>query len=104
MKMKRIIFALAGVAMLSGCASSYTAEKAGVPYYVFRGYHLECVKQAKAQGRFHGEADADIMQQGSAFLLGGALGVVAYELAEPNAKNNPVYQKCMAEAGVGPRG
>jgi Prokaryotic membrane lipoprotein lipid attachment site len=102
--MKRIIFALAGIATLSGCANSYSAQKAGVPYYVFRGFHLECVKQAQAQGKFRGKADADYMEQGAALLLGGVSGLVAYELAEPNAQDNNVYQQCMAQSGVAPRG
>lgn len=102
--MKRIIFALAGLATLSGCASSYTAEKAGVPYYVFRGFHLECVKQAQAQGKFRGKADPDTLNQGTALLLAGVYGLAAYEAAEPHAQDNAFYQKCMAESGVAPKG
>jgi hypothetical protein len=108
--MNRIILALPLLAMVGGCASSYTAERAGVPYHVFRGYHLECVKQAQLHGGYRGTADRNSMEQATAFALGGVSvvgaipGLVAYNLAEPQPKGNPVYRQCMADNGVAPKG
>jgi hypothetical protein len=107
--MNRILIAAPLLAIIGGCAQTYTAERAGVPYYVFRGYHLECVKQARLYGGYKGKADRDSMEQSAAFILGGVSGVgvipglVAYNLAEPVPKHNAYYRQCMAENGVEPK-
>jgi hypothetical protein len=99
----RVALILPLFAVLGGCAKTYSAERAGVPEYVFRGYHLECVKQAQAHGGYRGQTDANLTEQGAALGLGGVVGLAAYHLAEPDAKNNPTYRQCMADNGVAPR-
>jgi hypothetical protein len=107
--MKKTVLALTVLGTLSGCANSYSAKNAGVPYYVHRGYHLECVKQAQLHGNFKGQADRDSMEQAGAFLAGGLSGIgaipglVAYNLAEPVARHNAYYRQCMDDNGVGPK-
>jgi hypothetical protein len=107
--MNKVVAGMALLGALSGCAGNYTAERAGVPYGVFRGFHLECVKQAQLHGDFKGKTDRNSFEQSQALLLGGLSGVgaipalIAYNLAEPLPRHNAHYQQCMTENGVAPR-
>ncbi len=107
--MKKTVAALVLLGALSGCAGNYTSERAGVPYGVFRGFHLECVKQAQLYGDFKGKPDRDSLEQSQALLLGGLSGVgaipalIAYNIAEPLPRHNAYYQHCMADNGVAPK-
>ncbi len=102
--MKASIIAVAACAVLGGCANTYSTERTGVPYHVQRGYHLECVRAAKAHGNFNGKTDRNATEQAGALAIAGVVGLVAYEIAEPKAKNNPYYRQCMADAGIMPKG